>query len=92
MNINKRPFSGHHLGKNYGAPITFEVVPYENSWPHLATRVKYERSAGLLRVGDESKHLWFGLVIWAFEPLLLVESKRTLQESSERSHLCAKAL
>ena len=34
MNFNQVPFGGHHLGGNSCPPITFEVVPYYNSWPY----------------------------------------------------------
>ena len=58
MNFKKGPFGGHHLGGDLCPPITFEVVPYENSFPLVcrsivldATKpsfVKRRASEGLL--------------------------------------------
>ena len=34
MNVNKGPFGGHRLGGDSCPLITFEVVPYQHSWPY----------------------------------------------------------
>ena len=35
MNFNKGPFGGHSSGEDSCPPFTFEVVPYEMSWPFM---------------------------------------------------------
>ena len=72
MIFNKGPFGGHHLGGDSCPPITFEVVPYSNSWPHLA----WARGFGLLVWVIEPLVLVEG---WEAAPTLIASQKERHQ-------------